>query len=829
MLECLPFGRIATGFAFALGIMLLVLGLQLMVEQSMGWFLPFGGGKRPDVVVRIIGPSDNTTAYGKVARVLHASLSKIGESQEFTVEDNEKAKTIGSLETIVELDKLTGKSGSPFGVGIAQADVIYHYVFGGHPELANARTSSNIRSVARMFDEWLLIGAPSNTPTPAFISAEAVASATSACGQEVGTGSLVTAINLGRSMQAPWLSAVHDCSPGCFDTFSDDGQINISRQIKVAPNALCLKVRAPTVAQPGWRYLGIPTPAANSMVSVFDKSYSVVPPEEFATRYPDPNRATDLTTISVGAVLVVSREMPTKVVAAIQCLLDSWDDAVCAAPHKDAFDCGELHVPKVEPSTIDALMETGFCARMPRPPIEEAARHAIRFDNLPISRHGATIVSDLDPYSAFLVGLSLRQLQGFAICLLGTLVLVYAKIRRYLLGQTLFRLHRRTVRRWATRFLGFVAAHALIAILIWLAESHSQALLANDKFVAGGILEAGEWVVRYVVTGDGAINFQSPWALTFVASLKLGWGLAALALGYDIQSRARAYFKVFRMTHHVVVIGWNSGTPALLGELLNEHDCVVIPFRNVMAPESPNRHHITTVQDPITALDDESLRQAQITAADAVIILADRERAELLKIDVDAHTFRLVELYRRLEKEGNFGKKRVIAEIIQPENVPIVHRLGECGAGTFDSLCTLQFSSTFIAQMALKPALGHFVRELATTTDASNELYMVGASELRKYFDFASFENLRQRFAVGAGPNRVVPIGFQCGTDQKVLINPDPSESTVREGDQVIFLARNREHVIGVAEAVSREVKRRSSSPAPALTDELPFPDPGQQ
>lgn len=810
------------------GVALILVGLQLFIEPWTGWLVLKGKDEIPQI--RVFAPED-TSVYRMVAEALRENLTRMGASADrryrFKVQPD-LTPSVGSLDTIVNLDRLKASEGQHvYGIGLAQADVLYHYVFGGHPELDTPRTSSNIRSMARMFDEWLFIGVPNTqqgktqtaTYDPEFVSA-----ARHVCAQEVGTGSMVTAINMGRTMESSWLSSLHDCSPPCFKEFAElegppvdeppEKTASTGEPSDAESSGLCVKVRArfegsSLKSRANWHYLGLPKATAVAMASVFDKSYSFQE-DVLARDYPDSARPdTASSTVAVDAILVLSRDMPPPVVGAMQCLVDDWDVKICHVRARSGFRCTDYALPRVDRKTKKTLKASDFCTKIRTAALDlkrktlltAAERHDLRFGNLPISRHGATIVGDLGPISALLIRLSLGQLQGLAILLLGGFLFFYSRAIGRAGMHTWLHLHGRSVRTWLYRSLAFVLAHAVIAVLIWLAESHSQALLANDKFVAGGIISAFAWVIKYVATGNGDVNFQSPWALTCVASLKLGWGIAVLVIGYDFQKRAMDYFKAVRMKNHVVVIGWNSGTPSLLEELTIEHDCFVIPF--LTSPVWTGSPRASILPEPVTALSESALHQAQFSLAAAVVIVADHEYAKSKGMGVDSLTLRNIESCRRFETSTKvIPRKRLIAEIMEPENVPVADSLGQLDSASFDALCTRQNSATFMAQVALKPALAQLFKELATTKDESNELYMVRASDLQAIVAFGTFDELKLLLAGQTGEFRVVPIGIQKSLERRLRVNPDSRDAMVEAEDEIAFLARSREQVFLAAQAL---------------------------
>lgn len=90
---------------------------------------------------------DPMTPYGVMSLYLHQELQNDTPNKIKVY----RAPTVGSLDTLIQVER----SNEPC-IGLVQADVLYHYLHGGHPQFPLPRTQSRVRAISHLFDDWLL-------------------------------------------------------------------------------------------------------------------------------------------------------------------------------------------------------------------------------------------------------------------------------------------------------------------------------------------------------------------------------------------------------------------------------------------------------------------------------------------------------------------------------------------------------------------------------------------------------------------------------------------------------------------------------------------------
>jgi hypothetical protein len=327
----------------------------------------------------ILGPLGGDSPYGVFARYLQGALTK-GQS----AERRHPVDTEGSSETLLRLDAMSEPA-----VGIVQADALYHFLRGGHPQFAVARPESGIRALSRLFPEWVHVYAPAPSRNALRVvtgalehaharRADLLAGADTVCGGAVGTGDLVTAMNLGHVLD----NHLHllPCSFEQYERnappFSWDREIRTARATG-APAAVppfFVEVRSPgyrpNTSTPRRVDVGLDEATAYVLAASHPEVYDVVTPEALAAdgktepllrKAPKLHRAT----VSVDAILVansgLSQRWTNRVLTAVCCLQAGCGGRAPAAadcPHFDRAAAGEVYA---RTSFCDVAVDPGVC------------------------------------------------------------------------------------------------------------------------------------------------------------------------------------------------------------------------------------------------------------------------------------------------------------------------------------------------------------------------------------------------------------------------------------------------------------------------------------
>ena len=158
--------------------------------------------------------------YGATAAYLVKKLN----SDISTGEEKVKLQdSTGSFDSLITLEK------HEKSFAIVQADVLYHYLNGGHPQFSQGRKNSRIRAIGKLFPEFFYCRViksraqdeqteskggkdksqdkQETTRIPISLSTASEADAGS-----LGSGSLITSINVARYLQTRWLLRLHASS-----------------------------------------------------------------------------------------------------------------------------------------------------------------------------------------------------------------------------------------------------------------------------------------------------------------------------------------------------------------------------------------------------------------------------------------------------------------------------------------------------------------------------------------------------------------------------------------------------------------------------------------
>jgi hypothetical protein len=204
--------------------------------------------------------------------------------------------TQGSFESLTQLESL-GECHS--GLAIVQADVLYHYSKGEHPQFA-VKPTSKVRGVAYLFPEWLFVTTSREVPTAnnqcrvdnrseAALQDDFVRNASSSFAGDPGSGTRITAINVGRTLLTRW-------------------QFDLNRPEWDADIRLAVSSRPPNQG----RLLFLSLPSAMILENAHPNIYHAWPTEELedqqiVARGLMPKGASSL---EAGAILVGTQDLP---------------------------------------------------------------------------------------------------------------------------------------------------------------------------------------------------------------------------------------------------------------------------------------------------------------------------------------------------------------------------------------------------------------------------------------------------------------------------------------------------------------------------------------
>ena len=927
--------------------------------------------QRHEVKIEFIGPragsGEDETPYEKFDTLVFDELGR--HRARLNVKLSRKASK-GSIDTVFQIDALTEtpvekrhygaiattntrREHRSYGLGLAQSDVLYHFANGGHPQIGQARSFSNVRSLARVFEEWLLIGLARPLAKEPGLSSEGelavdahgggrsgnsgnqkkaetpwakVLRASLANSGLVGTGTMATALNVAAVTNARWKGNLHnpldrgdvECKMLGENAGAPTGAISeapppdtdagVPAESRVpptpqsptrdpsaaaagnrvstgdetrewrtseqeAPAPACAEVRllveAPDRLKPsGYISVGMPETVAATLIGAYPTSYRAVPPCHFREKLlgdadceEDKHESEETTqskdtTVAVDAVLVASREMPADVVGTVLCILDWWDRQVCGMHIPDKLHCGSRHGIHIEDPVggeqRHTLEEVAYCGsrisgkdlkgfaeeQLDRNQVrkhtqESHVREAHRFDELPLRLHRAASIRRLDPVSQKILQLNGRVMLALFFV---TSALYLVRTRRRTSDATMASF-RDDVRKGLAQILPIAVLLMFGTIVLtgatWVAEFHSQNIQVNAEFVGSGFSGALLWVFQFIFTDSNDIHLRSVWATIFFGAMKLLWTLASLAPAVPlVQALWERRTQHARMRDHVIVIGCNDRTETLTWEMRKERPVALVPSRDGVQLHSANGrkdyHIVHPVQEELTW---EHLRAARLDCAEAVVIVADQEKAKARGLSADMHTLQLVQQFRRLEqdhmRELPQGPRRLVVEVEDARNRNLPLQIGavdpkehweavpkQHADEKVEVICARHRGSYLLSQAITKPDVVRLFDELLENNEG-NELYQVTVGQLREALpiNVENYAAIRAWFAEHAEAYLATPVGVHFyhndarpvpSTDElwrpgRVVTNPPPYQAKrqLMNEDRVLFLALSDKHILG--------------------------------
>ncbi len=764
------------------------------------------------------------TPYGVIGEYILQSL-RIELEGEYVIEST---KTAGSLSALLGVDS------KPRSLGIVQSDVLHHYIHGHHPNFPTPRTRSTVRALVRLFPELVSLQVPEDLEDRNFLDAQLV------CGKRPGTGTLVTAINLRNVLEASW-KRLHYC-----DSWGPEGHLAPLESRDSSDLALRAgtqvggEVPSRHVAKPDlvietmssspwfkqtcggsaqYRAVFMGRAEADILANAFPGAYSPVRGEEpwFESLLPEQpiqvSGGQAPATVAVDAILVGSRDLPEAVVQALQKILIELDrawknhplDLSCETPGYEVY-CGALapgdkiDVGHVRMRTAYGAYEHRLLNKSQWDDIGESEREdRLRhngFERLPVAMHHFTRVQKLDRISAGLVEVFPPALVRyfFAVPLLVYVVIFLAGQWRELrsVRDVVARVwgQLQTSRRIMLVVGSFLAAHLIIAIVVWLCEYYEEANVAGGGLTARGVGGALTWLIGHLIGVDTELALASRFSLVWLGLLKMGYAVSSVTLVYGAASEVASWIGGRNVKDIVVVIGKGDSWESVKMELRSVGRAYVTledVCAELLDASSGTALGVVHPDGRTSKADAGVVRRA----VGALIVLSDRalaKRARVAGVDLwVAQTVESLGEWRRTNRPG----VALVAEVRSPASIPLVKRLGATRV-----ICVERFGAELIVQSVKNPQVISFFEELVKTTENSNELYFDELSLGPAAEESVTFDEVARLFAQkdsAGGPGRRVPVGLVRRDTGRVLVNPVGADATIYPGDRIMVIARSEE------------------------------------
>lgn len=350
---------------------------------------------------------------------------------------------------------------------------------------------------------------------------------------------------------------------------------------------------------------------------------------------------------------------------------------------------------------------------------------------------------------------------------------------------------RRMVRRheFARIVIIMVALWLLGAFGVWLAErdyvnEHGQRQEAYESF------RSALWSIWvFLFSGLDTDAPASSVGKVLVAVLMiLGVGIVATftaTVAAVVVSRRLRRYDMGRssMNNHIVVCNWNDKGLQIIREL---HSPVVRVLRPIViitedtdAVVLPDRDDFREFEDVYTIKGDPAneiiLRRANVPDAFSMIVLADPSQGHL----ADAKSILICMAIQSVCDQGR--RPHVTVEGVSPEGQEHLER-----AGADEIVSAGDLGLRVLAQSAMHPGVTEVFQKLLTTSEDTNEVYVVATpAELVG----KSFTEAAERIARSHETKRpAILIGVMA--DNHVQLNPrEGQESILREADSLVIIS----------------------------------------
>jgi hypothetical protein len=693
-----------------------------------------------------VTPARSDTPYsiasGYLRTALNAALNGTGET--FDIVD-----TTGSYDALLRLakeadDTSTKGVNDPKSIAMVQADVLYHYLNGGHPLFPLPHQRSKIRAIAPLFPEYVLLTVPNKDRTkPDLVpDANAILNVPAACAGPRGSGTIVTATNLGRVLQAPWSNEIHDCDP----------QAKLESEAKVASHIHLSVLSLPDLSTAGLcspSYTHLTSAQAQVMVAAYRPLYQANPLTTLCPQI----RSTSLEVVSVNAFLVASADLADSVV-------DQLRQALAAADTDDTSGSLETRTSRKalrDKTAFNKLTEI-------RQKIFRPAVHGLDLE-LPIALHKrlrlnlvAGRVSNGLAWAADIVGwptsvfVLLTLIAALGLILFWSSISMTRALRRYRMEHSyrldyvasepawvekcieMYRLmtHRR-------RIFGVVMIAMLsyvgLALTVWLIEYSADSLGPETSFSVGGLQYALVTLIpkvmqpRYELTLRSEVSDALIQAFRWVAGI-----LFTVVVTYGVQDWIRRWLMSKRLVEQVLLIGKSPRLDSIVAELGRRGipvDTMLQGGRGAGLPEQtagpwgrgPARR---PRHEEYAESVERQLREKNWDKSNAIIVLADEDAARDAGFgDADLWVLSVVDGIARLEREHNVEQKRremslprlhVVAEVLNGATRSLIH---VTRPGT-EVTCGDRFDGKLISHAVSIPGVVEALDELLRTDEPKN-------------------------------------------------------------------------------------------------------------
>lgn len=695
--------------------------------------------------VRLLSP------YGKVAALFYQGFSN---STPLTV-----VQRVGSHDMLLALEKDSGDA-----MAIVQADALHHYLNSDHPLFSSIKGDSHIKAIAKLFPEWVFVRATSMPETNSFSAylngrQNSNGPIIADCG-DFGSGSLITALNVRRVLSLP-----------------------VSFDPTAVAHAAAFRIRVASPDNPVSDPANVLffTEAEGRLIQGSSRNlYRTVDRVELVRRKlsPPPNAVG----VCVDAILVTTRGTSEDVVKRAISLLSDLDHRSLSPGNKPT-----------NALEVAVLEQTGFADIIPAD-LKEGAKIQYRMKDLPIALHRSARVYTSDAVTNFLVdAVSLK----FLVAIFLVLLVVFGVVRLYQIGwevKDAFVYLRANLKRFVILALGFVAAHVVLWMAIWLSEYHFESEV-DHPLVQIGFWQSFKYLHEIIREGDSSVKINSTLGTVWLALLKAGYAASsALLLHYFIQ---RYYHrgKLLTMKDTDIIIGENDEAASIEKEI----EAQKRTFRRIrLDPDATKLVSLERAKHLVWSFEDLTARLQSDFAhkAHSIIILRDEKAAKLYGVeDADVWSLKIlkaVTAYLDAAKsapEGNglvatrYEKPRVVVELSDPDLCPIAEKIG-----ADDPISIKQIAARMLTHSATKPEASELLTRLLTTREGNYEMYTYGATPPLVSKSLREIgTNILDR---ADEKTTIVLLGIHRAG--RFILNPASSESRVQQGDDILYLAERQ-------------------------------------
>lgn len=776
-------------------------------------------GEKDEILVFTVDNSNELTPYGLFGVLLAKKM------QEALDKDNSTVKgkyVVNNRGTTGSLSGLIGVENNPYSLALVQADVLHHYINGGHIQFPQKKSKTNIRVISKIFPEWVSIRKKKNNKFKNSDPELTLSDLSGICGGMPGSGKLITSMSI--------VSLLGVKSESFFKCNEDNSEFDVSSPgedflcgTKEYDRVLFMKGTADVIssAYPSLYKSVDPKETDNdkcldkiSVVNflsgnkVFNKTErgdnkkSVSNKDNKQIRSENKQQIDDKSpyVISVDALLIANKNVPDVVVLGIKDILKALDNKTSYGEKKPTNFLPEfknLHgnrkweYCKKNVDKVHLFQNTNYdrytheINKYDHRYQEAEEKLNNSYENISVTLHKAIQTEKLDNVSNFIA----KIISGYVLYLIMAFTVLAYFVPRFksywdcfsnkseFLQDLGYSFNKNQTLKFAV--FAFVFLHAFVVIAIWAGEYQYSENVGGGKSI-DGIYGAAKWVLANVIGTTSSFTLNSPLSLLSLGLLKTSYGFSSIVFGYNLVRKKGLFGGVIvDIKKGIAILGQSENFQHISEELNRMYADSQYQILKFNLPLEKNIYQSSDI-NTYTQADFKSAIKKSFANKRAIILLADKSAAKNNGID-SIDLFTLGQLKKLVD---NLDNKKIIVEVLREDSVSLFKSLHSPNAKVIP-ICVNRFGAELIAQSIEKDALLDIFKELLKTSSNDNEIYYdeVNPELNGKHFFDAKIEGR-------------TPIGIL--RNDKAFLNPQGNEAFLKldkgkdkeDRDKLIVIAK---------------------------------------